>query len=497
MDLGLLLQMAASGDPDRRVVTDGAGRSLTATELVALARAAAATFAASGAEHVGYCGLNGCAFPVALFGAATAGLPFVPLNYRLADDQLAGVLARQQLTVVAAGELAERLRSLGVTDIVAPDALLAPPPGDVADPPPADPDQVALVLYTSGTTSAPKAAVLRHRHLTAYVINTVEFGAMGRDDAVLVCVPPYHVAGVMNLISNLYAGRRVVYLDPFDAAAWIELARAEQVTHAMVVPTMLARIVRQLGADPVDAPALTSLAYGGAPMPAPVIEKALDLFPGVAFTNAYGLTETSSTVTVLGPDDHRSAVASDDPAVRARLRSAGRPLPGVELEVRDADGTPCPPGVSGDIFVRGDQVAGEYAGAAPDPGGWFCTRDRGHLDADGYLFIEGRADDTIIRGGENIAPAEVEEVLMRHDAVADCAVVGIPDEEWGQRVAAAVVLVPSADVSVDELRRYALAHLRSSKAPEVISIEAELPYTATGKLLRRTVRERLGSAGSP
>jgi acyl-CoA synthetase (AMP-forming)/AMP-acid ligase II len=487
--------MAVSSDPDRPVVTEGSGRSLSATELETLARAAAGRFGAAGSEHVGYCGVNGVAFPVALFGAALAGLPFVPLNYRLSDEQLAELLGRQPLTVVAAGDFARRLAGLGVTDLVDPADLLSP--GDrPAAPGMVDPDQVALTLYTSGTTSAPKAALLRHRHLTAYVINTVEFGAMDRDQAVLVSVPPYHVAGVMNLVSNLYSGRRIVYLDPFEAEEWLRVAREERVTHAMVVPTMLARIVKVLGDRPVDAPALRSVAYGGAPMPAPVIEHALAAFPGVDFTNAYGLTETSSTITVLGPEDHRAALASDDPDVRRRLRSAGRPVPGIELEVRAEDGSACAAGEVGEIVVRGEQVAGEYAGGAASPDGWFCTRDRGWLDAEGYLFIEGRADDTIIRGGENIAPAEVEDVLLRHEAVADCAVVGLPDEEWGQRVGAAVVLVPGASVTSEELRAYARGHLRSSKAPEVLALEDELPYSATGKLLRRTVRERL-SAPAP
>ena len=156
-------------------------------------------------------------------------------------------------------------------------------------------------------------------------------------------------------------------------------------------------------------------------MPAPVIEKALQLFSSVAFTNAYGLTETSSTIALLGPEVHREATASSDPSVRARLRSVGFPLPGVELEVRSPEDTACAAGEVGDIFVRGERVAGEYVGANSTQGDWFCTKDRGYVDSEGYLFIEGRNDDTIIRGGENIAPAEIEDVLLRHDAVSECA----------------------------------------------------------------------------
>jgi len=493
MDLSLLLDMAAGHDPERIALTDVGGAALGAGELSHLAHAGAERFASSGRSHVGYCGVNSRALPVSLFGAARAGLPFVPLNYRLADEQLADVASRHDLVVVAAEKEARRLRSLGVQETIDPSDLLvrgtseAGGRGDVF----VDPESVALILYTSGTSASPKAAILRHRHLTSYVVSAVEFASMSPDDAVLVSVPPYHVAGVMNLLTNLYAGRRIVYLDPFAASSWLEKAAIERVTHAMVVPTMLARIVDELSGQPADLPQLRSLAYGGAQMPAPVIEKALHLFPSVAFTNAYGLTETSSTITLLGPEVHREAIASADPSVRARLRSVGFPLPGIELEIRGRDGAACAGGEVGDIFVRGDQVAGEYVGATSAHGDWFCTKDRGYVDSDGYLFIEGRNDDTIIRGGENIAPAEIEDVLLRHAAVSECAVVGVDDEEWGQRIGAVVVLSPGESATSEELQTYVKSRLRSSKTPDVIAFHESLQYTETGKLLRRIVRQRL------
>jgi len=295
----------------------------------------------------------------------------------------------------------------------------------------------------------------------------------------------------MNLLSNLYMGRRIVYLDSFSPETWLDTVRRQNITHAMTVPTMLARVVSTLGGAPADTPSLRTVSYGGAKMPVAVIQQALDLFPAVAFTNAYGLTETSSTISVLGPDTHREAVLSADPVVRARLGSAGQPLPGVEIEIRDEDGQCCPPGESGEIVVRGEQVAGEYLGSGGADDGWFATRDRGYLDQDGYLFIEGRSDDTIIRGGENIAPAEIEDVLLAHADVSDCAVVGVADEEWGQRIGAGVVLVKGARTTPEELRSFARHHLRGSKTPDVIVVFDELPYTDTGKLLRRVVREQL------
>ena len=361
---------------------------------------------------------------------------------------------------------------------------------------PADGEGPAVLLYTSGTTAAPKVAVLRHRHLSSYVIGTVEFGAAGPDEAVLVSVPPYHVAGLANLLSNLYLGRRIVYLAQFDAPAWVAAVRREGITNAMVVPTMLARICEVLEADGAGLPSLRALSYGGARTPATVLRRVMELLPDVDLTNAYGLTETSSTIAVLGPDDHRAA-RDGDPAATARPSSAGRVLPTVEVEVRGPLGDPLTAGEPGEIWVRGEQVSGEYAGrdAPLDPGGWFPTRDRGWLDADGYLFVEGRTDDTIIRAGENIAPAEIEEVLMQHPDVAQCAVVGVPDDEWGQRIAAVVVPRPGATVDAAEVQAFARRSLRGSKTPEIVTFAASLPFTETGKLLRRVVQACLLAAG--
>jgi acyl-CoA synthetase (AMP-forming)/AMP-acid ligase II len=494
MDLELLLSMALSFDEDRVAVTGPDGSSLSTGELHAAAGGAASVLRAAGGTHVAFCDTNDLAFPVALFGAVMARMPFVPLNYRLADGQLGQIVANQDMVVVASPEQEERLKRLGVSrvidsrDFVARSRATEP----IAGVPGVDPDDIALLVYTSGTTAAPKAAVLRHRHLAAYVIGTVEFGNADARDAALLSVPPYHIAGVMNLLSNLYLGRRIVYLDAFTPEGWLDVVRTQAITHAMTVPTMLARIVLSLRGTVADTPSLRTISYGGAKMPVTVIEQALRLFPSVAFTNAYGLTETSSTLSVLGPELHREALDSADPQVRARLGSAGQPLPGVEIEVRDEEGSPRPRGQSGEIYVRGDQVAGEYVGSGGSDDGWFATRDLGYLDEDGYLFVEGRSDDTIIRGGENVAPAEIEDVLMAHAAVQDCAVVGIPDEEWGQRIGAAVVLVEGAEASPEGLRTFTRQHLRGSKTPDVIVIVDELPYTDTGKLLRRQVRDILG-----
>jgi acyl-CoA synthetase (AMP-forming)/AMP-acid ligase II len=484
----MLLEMVASAFGDRLAIGT-ATRGLTYQQLHERAGAGAALLRRHGAQHLAYVGSSDAAFPVALFASAWAGVPFLPLSYRLGDEQLRDLLDRHaDSVVVAEPEAVDRIQGAGRTVLTLDqwDELVATPVD--AEPSTTDGDDVAVLLYTSGTSGSPKAVVLRHRHLSSYVITSVEFGGAGEDEATLVSVPPYHIAGVANAVSNVYAARRIVYLPAFTPAAWLDTVRGEGITHAMVVPTMLARIVEHLGDAGGDGdaacPTLRSLAYGGARMPPSVLERALRTFSGTDFVNAYGLTETSSTIAVLGPDDHRAALAGDEVA-RGRLASAGRLVPGIEVDVRD-----------GEIWVRGEQVSGEYLGldAALDDSGWFPTRDRGWVDADGYLFVEGRADDTIIRGGENIAPAEIEDALLAHPAVAEAAVVGLPDEEWGQRLAAAVVLRAGGAVEADELRTWVRDRLRSSKTPELIAFRAELPHTPTGKLIRRAVLADLAAA---
>ena len=501
MNLTLLLDMAASGFDDR-VAFGRRDAGVTYTELAARAAVGAAALRELGVEHLVYVATNGPEFPVALFAAARAEVPLVPVNYRLGHEQLHELLAAHPSSLVI---LEDEIRALAgeVGRVrVSPAEWMAmtdPANGGDPGPEPFDSEAVALLLYTSGTTAAPKAAVLRHRHLTSYVMTTVEFASADEDAASLVSVPPYHIAGVSNTVSNLYAGRRVVHLTTFTPQTWLETVRTEGITHALVVPTMLARVVEyldEIGVPDAAVPTLRSLAYGGAPMPARIIERALALLPGTDFVNAYGLTETSSTVAVLGPDDHRAASLSDDPAIRARLGSAGKLVPGIEAEIRGPSGSAVTPGEVGELHLRGEQVSGEYLNraAAVDDAGWFPTRDRARLDADGFLFIEGRADDTIIRGGENIAPAEIEEVLRTHDAVADAAVFGLPDEEWGQIIAAVIVRKPGHDLDAAQARAFAREHLRTSKTPDLVEFRDELPHTETGKLLRRVLQAELGES---
>jgi len=453
---------------------------LTFEELGKMAKVVAAKV--GDGEKLAYLVEAGPGFPAALFGAALAGTQFVPMNYRLSKEQLDAQMKR----IAPAKLITDKSVSIEAIQPVSQDSILSGESfeGEAPD----EEGATAIELFTSGTTGEPKSAILRHANLMAYILGTVEFMSAEEDEAALLTVPPYHIAGIAAVLSSTYAGRRMVQLPNFTPAAWIELAKKENVTNAFLVPTMLQRIVDHAG-DNLELPALRNVAYGGGKMPRPTIEQAMRLLPDVNFTNAYGLTETSATICMLGPDDHRAAYNSDDAAIKRRLSSAGKPIPSIELEIRTEEGRICAAEETGLVWVRGDQVSGEYKGLGSqlDSEGWFLTKDRGFVDAEGYLFIDGRADDVIVRGGENISPGEIEDVLRSHAEVKDVAAVAVADTEWGEAVGVAIVCPNSVEDA--ELCDLVRAKLRSSRVPSVIKRMDELPYNETGKLLRRVIRD--------
>lgn len=479
MNIHLLLQMASDAMGYREAIIYGDQR-LTFEQLGDMAKSVAAKL--SGGEKLAYLAESHPAFPAALFGAALAGTQFVPLNYRLSDAQLTAQMKR----ITPAKLITEQAINLEGIECVSQDAILesACYAGDAPD----SDGGVAVELFTSGTTGEPKSAILHHANLMAYIFGTVEFMSAEEEETALLTVPPYHIAGIAAVLSSTYAGRRMAFLPNFTAQGWIDLARRENVTNAFLVPTMLQRIV-EAAEGSLGLPSLRNIAYGGGKMPRSTIETAMTLLPHVNFTNAYGLTETSATICMLGPDDHRTAFSSEDPEIRRRLGSAGKPIPSIELQIRSEDGSICGAEETGLVWVRGDQVSGEYKGLGSqlDADGWFLTKDRGFLDSAGYLFIDGRADDVIVRGGENISPGEIEDVLRAHSAIKDVAAVAIADTQWGEAVGLAIVC--HHDVDDTEICELIRLQLRSSRVPSLIKRMDELPYNETGKLLRRVIRD--------
>ena len=509
MDIPMLLDIPAAIVPDDLAVTDDGGRRWTYAALAGAANRVADALAAAGLEpgdRVAVMAVNTAGLVAALFGIGAAGGIAVPVNFRLKREELEHVLEDSRARVtIAQDRYAGLVSASGATTVLSLDALEAQGAGDA--PPFLErrtalrEDGVAALLYTSGTTSAPKGVMLTHGALASYVMGANDAPDGGDAGRALLAAPLYHVAGVTALLNALYVGRRTHLLAQFDPAAWLAAVEGEAITHAFVVPTMLARILDDPGFAPERVASLQALTYGAAPMPPALIERAVERFPAtVAFSGAYGQTETSSTVAVLGPEDHR---LDGDPARRARLRSVGRVVDGVEARVVGDDGAPLPAGATGEVQLRTGRAMAGYWGPTADQAtrvhrddeGWLSTGDLGRLDVDGYLFLTGRKGDLIIRGGENVAPAEVEAALLTHPEVLEAAVLGVADDEWGERIAAVLVQVEGAGLDEPIMLDYARRHLSGHRRPDVVVFVDELPRSSVGKLLRRelvpVVRARL------
>jgi len=501
VNVALLAEIPASIVPDTVAVVDD--RTLTYGELTERIAKVSGWLAAEGmrpGDRLAVVSTNSRRYIEVLFGAAHRGVGVAPLNLRARPDELRFLVADAGARLVLAepryldqlgadGELPAR--GVAFDDRWDRAVDQAEP---AAGPEPIDDDALAVLLYTSGTTSRPKGAMLSHGALSGYVLGRIDCADGSDRGRTLLAAPLHHVAAVASLASSLFAGRTVVVLPQFEAAAWLDAVERHRVTQSFVVPTMLARIVAEQERHPRDLSSLELVTYGAAPMPPSVIRRALEVFPPtVGFSGAYGQTETTSTVTVLGPDDHRLEGSPEEiEAKRRRLASVGRPVEDVELRVVGPDGQALPPGEVGEVWVRTRRTMSGYWRSgdrqlpdAVDDEGWVHTGDLGHLDEEGYLFLHGRAGDLIIRGGENVAPEEVEAVLYDHPKVAEAGVLGIPDEEWGQVVAAVVVPRPGERLEEDELAAFCAERLPAYKRPARVVIAERLPRTSTGKLLRR------------
>ena len=318
--------------------------------------------------------------------------------------------------------------------------------------------------------------VLTAENLEASALASAELLGLGPSDRWLACMPLYHVGGIGIRVRSVLTGCAGELQPRFDAAAGNEVVGAGQVTFLSVVPTMLQRMLDDPTGDRLPG-RLRCVLVGGGPIAPSLVERALAR--GIPVAPTYGLSEASSQVTVLSPHE-----------AGAHPGSAGRPLPGVAVEVVDRDGRPLPPGAIGEIRVRGPIVAdGRLDGPPERPGGWLATGDLGRLDGEGYLYVADRREDLIVTGGENVMPAEVEAALAAHPAVAEAAVYGLPDPEWGQAVCADVVVAPGAAVTIDALQAFVRSRIAVYKAPRRICFVDALPRTASGKVRRAALRE--------
>ena len=444
-----------------------------------------------------------------LLGIPAAGRVVVPINVRLTPAEIADQIARAGAeAVVGTGDELDRLGAALPHGPGAPTTVgLDPGSGDVSvesllvapatpgPPPSPKPDDPAWIIATSGTTGPPKGAVLTARSLGAAVASTAVARPLAADDVYLYPFPLYHVSAY-NVLHALSRGRPVVLPRRFDAGTVVELAGRHRVTVMSLAPTMLRMLLDHLAARPDPAAALADLrtiAYGAAPMPAALLAEASEAL-GVGFAQGYGMTELSGNAVFLGPDDHTRGLAGEE----RLLRAAGWPGPGVELQVVDDEGRARAPGEPGEVWIRGEQVFAGYwedptATAAAFRDGWLRTGDVGTLDQDGLLTIVDRAKDIIVTGGENVASREVEDVLGRHPQVARVAVVGVPDERWGEAVWAAVVVRRDGGPTPDpaELVVWAREHLAAFKAPKQVVLVSDLPVNSGGKVVKAELRRLL------
>jgi acyl-CoA synthetase (AMP-forming)/AMP-acid ligase II len=509
MNIAMLLELPAAVAGEQTILLDDEVE-LTYAQLREEVACMASLLLAHGVgpgDRVGVFATSSARVAEVLFAAAAIEAVAVPMNYRARHDEVAHLLTDSQAKVVFTEQrYLEDLRRARRGDtplLLLDDELTArlnevEPLGEFAST-----GEDAVLMYTSGTTALPKGVRLTHEALSSFALASGEMADGEEHASNLIAVPLYHVAGLTTLLVSIFTGRRTYLQREFTPEGWLQALARHRVSEAFLVPTMLKRVL-DADVEAHDLSSLRMLRYGAAPMPETVISRALERFPSsTGFIGAYGLTETTSTVTVLGPEDHELSGNEQQIAEkRARLRSVGRVLDDVELEIRDEDGERLRAGEVGRVCLRsarsmrgylGEEAAPGDAAAQPeDPGErWMETGDLGYLDDGGYLFLVGRAGDMIIRGGENIAPQEVERILLSHPGVADAAVVGVPDEEWGQRVVAAVVAAPAHELSAEALIEQCRTRLAGFKRPERIHFVEELPHTSTGKLMRRKVLETL------
>jgi acyl-CoA synthetase (AMP-forming)/AMP-acid ligase II len=423
-----------------------------------------------------------------VLAACRLGAVCMPVNWRLAPPEIdyivkdgrAKFMMSDQAFAAAArpNVLTEELA--GWASAFAPLAAGAPPALD----------DTALQLYSSGTTGLPKGVELTHRNIGVALTQAVPdaIGYHGAPDVMLNLLPTYHIAGVgIGLLTASRGGASVLYPD-FDPARAAAAFAEHRVTHAFLVPAMIQFMLQVPGVEATDFSCLKGISYGASPISEKVLVGALRTFK-CDFMQVYGLTETTGAITMLAPEDH-----DPDGPKKDLLRSAGKPIEGVELRVVDAAGDKdCAEGTVGEVWIRSAQNMKGYWGnekatRSAFVDGWFRSGDAGYLK-DGYLFLHDRMKDMIISGGENIYPAEVENVLMQHPGLADGAVIGVPDEQWGEAVKACVVLKPGAKAGAAEIIEFMRSRIAHFKCPKTIDFLEAIPRNPTGKILKRVLRD--------
>ena len=492
----------AAGRGDH-VAIEVEGRTLTYAELDAGAGKVAGLLLAAGAEpgdRIAWLGRSNEAFFEVFFGAAAARVCLAPINSRLAIPEIAFILHdsgaelffvtpdyyETAFAVVAQVDRPIRLIGVGgeaqgfesyatLRDRASVSALTRPLASDDV-----------LQLYTSGTTGLPKGVRLNNANYSAFMeLRTqVEGFDYGPDDTVLIVMPLFHVAGTNISFSGLAAGGRVVIAPDFSPAEVLRLIEAERVAHVFLVPAMINMLLQTPGIATTDLSSLKTIAYGASPISEAVLTQAKHRF-GCGFIQFYGMTESSGAGTFLAPDAHTGEL----------LRSCGKAWPRMAVRILDDHGAEAGVGEIGEIAIQGGMVMAGYwnrpeaTAEAITPDGWLKTGDAGYRDKDGYIFVHDRLKDMIVSGGENVYPAEVENAILGCPGVADAAVIGVPDERWGEAVKAIVVAHPDGAPDPEAVIAWARQRIAGFKAPKSVDFIDALPRNASGKVLRRELRK--------
>jgi acyl-CoA synthetase (AMP-forming)/AMP-acid ligase II len=437
------------------------------------------------------------------FAVAKAGAIYLPLNFRAKEKELSYMLNTAEAGTFIIGERyvpmvqsirpeVKTLKNLVSIEKKHDDMLFyediineSSPDEVVAE---IDDMDTTILMYTAGTTGFPKGVMLSHNSFTGYVLENVTPPDPDIEERNILTVPLYHGA------------RTLVMERQFEPEEWMTLVETEKANRAMMVPTMLKQLLDHPNFKKHDLSSLRVITYGAAPMPLPVIRKAMEEFPEVSFINAFGQTETASTITALGPEDHHITGTTEEKEKKLkRLASIGKPMADVKMKVIDQEtGATLGPNEVGEILAKGPRVMSGYwkdeekTAKTIDKDGWVHTGDVGYVDEDGYYFLSGRSSDIIIRAGENISPEELENVIREHPGVDDVAVIGVPDETWGEEPRAVIIPKKGVKVTEEEIMEYCRQKLASFKRPRTVVFVDDLPRNPMGKLIKKDIREKYG-----
>ena len=443
-------------------------------------------------DRVAYVGKNSDWAVELALGTARAGMVLVPVIWRLAPAEVDGILADSGAGVLFVEPAFTR--DFAVSEVVVMDDSFArwrdaqsdaPPPVTVSE------DDVVLQLYTSGTTGAPKGVMLSHangiQQRQKQIEAQVAWLLADPGDTTIIAMPYGHIGGVGVALGAVNSGQELIIHAEYDAGDVMDAIARHRVRRLFLVPAAIGLMLQHPKAATADFSSIETLSYGASPIPLPLLQQAVDRM-GCGFVQVYGMTETWGSIVALPPEDHL-------PGREHKMTAAGKALPGVELKILDEDGNELPPGEIGEVAIRSPNNTRGYWNKPEESAkaligdGWLRTGDAGILDEEGYLFIQDRIKDMIITGAENVYPAEVESAIYGHPAVADVAVIGVPDPKWGEAVKAMVVLKPGHDADAAAIITHARERIAGFKCPKSVDFISALPRNPSGKILRRSLRE--------